>query len=307
MPKVPNVVFPKIRPGDLGVSSAFLKAESRAPDVPPTGHLTGRSAVNESPDGVNRGGKPLGRDGLARPPPRRAGPARRRGRFTVRSHPGKRPAIVDINALYPFRGKRRRIGFEPALRWPGAGPSSTATVGSHAEPSGRVGELTNSVSILPTNATGRTIPPRARESSVDLPPATDSSQCVNPVGGGGVALRGRAGHPGLRRRRDAIGPGQGQPNGPRRVYDEAKWSPGRRPRADGRALGLDAGIPRILHPYRPLLRAHDGLVDSGFLLPALNHGPLIGYLNNSRTRSFRNGDDSERGIPRCRTVRKPAR
>jgi len=90
--------------------------------------------------------------------------------------------------------------------------------------------------------------------------------------------------------------GNGDPVGPRSVYDEAKRYAEALTMAAHRSRGTDVGIVRIFNTYGPRLSPGDGRVVSNFVTQALRGEPLTVYGDGSQTRSLCYVDDEVRGL-----------
>src|SRR5256884_1735701 len=90
--------------------------------------------------------------------------------------------------------------------------------------------------------------------------------------------------------------GNGNPIGPRRVYDEAKRYAEAMTMAYHRQQGVDTAIARIFNTYGPRMRPHDGRAIPTFVRQALENKPLTVFGDGSHTRSFCYVDDLIQGL-----------
>ena len=90
--------------------------------------------------------------------------------------------------------------------------------------------------------------------------------------------------------------GNGNPIGPRGVYDEAKRYAEALTMTYHSQQGVDTCIARIFNTYGPRMRRNDGRASVNFLNQALEGKPLTVYGDGSQTRSLCYVDDLIRGL-----------
>src|SRR3954465_11863683 len=90
--------------------------------------------------------------------------------------------------------------------------------------------------------------------------------------------------------------GNGNPVGPRGVYDEAKRYAEALTMAYHHQQGVDTCIARIFNTYGPRMRRNDGRASVNFINQALEGKPLTVYGDGSQTRSLCYVDDLIRGL-----------
>ena len=92
--------------------------------------------------------------------------------------------------------------------------------------------------------------------------------------------------------------GNGNPNGPRSCYDEAKRFAEAITYAYHRAHQVDVRVVRIFNTYGPRNRVNDGRVVPTFINQALRNDPITVFGEGQQTRSFQYVDDLIEGIRR---------